>query len=344
LNTPVRPHPLSPLQRIALVAMRVLMSVFSLVSWWRRRGIPNAIECHRYGVRRDETLEIIHPAGDGAGGGIDRGTDSGTDSRADGRAESKKKRTAVVYLHGGGWIIGNKELYSADLLFLTDRGYTVFNFDYPLAPEHPHPIPLASLMRGLAWFGRQHPEFEAIHLMGDSAGGNLAMMLGLLIDNPTLRRDIDPALEDLSLPRVRSVVSIYGVLDRTSWLDQRFPGASVMLQSYAGRAAFEPEVGPELAITPVDLKFDHHPPCLITIGTKDQLAESSRIAFDRLYRNDGRMRLIEYEGEGHGFLNFAGRPNSQKLRRDIIDFLAGCESSSATEATSDPRTQGSVAT
>jgi len=320
LNVPIQPHALGPLQRIALIAMRILMSLLGVMAWLRRRKIPLQIEQQRYGTLRDETLEVIRPA-------------SATD-----------KRVAVVYVHGGGWIICRKEFYSSDLLFLAESGYTIFNLDYPLAPEHPHPIPLGSLLRALAWLQREHPEFEEIHLMGDSAGGNLAMMLGILIENPELRRPLDPKLLDLALPRPLSVVSLYGVLDRTSWLEHGFPGASVMLQSYAGRAAFEPEVGPELAITPVDLQFDRHPPCLLAIGTKDPLAESSRIAFERLYRNDGRMRLLEYEGEQHGFLNLGWRPNSQKLRHDIIDFLAASEATSAAEEMWNSRVHGSVAT
>ena len=61
-----------------------------------------------------------------------------------------------------------------------------------------------------------------------------------------------------------SVVSLYGVLDRLSWIRNGFPAASLMLQSYAGKAAFEDKVGSELSIAPMDLSFDRCPPQLFS--------------------------------------------------------------------------------
>ncbi len=255
------------------------------------------MEICRYGTRRGETLEILHP-----------------DPRT-------PARPAVVYVHGGGWIFGRKDFYSADLAFLTERGHTVYNLEYPLAPEHPFPIPLLSLVAALAWIRRRDPEVGPLHLMGDSAGGNLALMLGMICADPKRFSHLDPALECCALPSVRSVVSLYGVLDRLSWLEHGFPGARLMLHCYGGPAAFEAVVGPELCLTPMDVEFTARPPCLLAIGTADPLADSSRIAHARLRENPERVELIEYPGERHGFFNTSWRPASRKLRTDVVRFL-----------------------
>ena len=60
-------------------------------------------------------------------------------------------------MHGGGWISCNKRYYPADLQFLCDAGYTVFNLEYPLAPEHPHPYMLRSILRAVAWIKLNYP-------------------------------------------------------------------------------------------------------------------------------------------------------------------------------------------
>lgn len=293
-----QPHPLRPGQRVGLATTRALLAALMPVQRLRRaRAGHGAIDAHRYGTRRAETLEILRPA-------------PGT-----------PPRTPIVYVHGGGWIFGRKELYSADLRFLTERGHTVYNLDYPLAPEHPFPIPLQSLIAALEWIRGLGPETATVHLMGDSAGGNLVMMLGLLAADPKRFTDLDPSLESRVLPDVKSVVSLYGVLDRTSWIENRFPGSRLMLHCYGGPAAFEAAVGPELSLTPMDLDYATRPPCLLAIGTADPLAPSSRMAAERLRADPARLELIEYPDERHGFFNTAWRPASRKLRSDVVRFL-----------------------
>jgi acetyl esterase/lipase len=265
----------------------------------RGRRTGGAREPLRYGTKRGETLEILHPH------------------------RNVEARPPVVYVHGGGWIFGRKEMYTADLDFLCARGHRVYNFDYPLAPEHPFPVALQSLVGALAWLRERHEECQRVHLMGDSAGGNLVMMLGLLLSNRERLLELDPDLAKLTLPEIRSVISLYGVLDRLSWLEHRFPFSELMLHCYGGRAAFEPEVGPELALTPLDLVVSQRPACLLAIGTADPLAESSRLAEKHLTPLDGKLELRTYEGEGHAFFNLARREKSQQLRCDIESFLEG---------------------
>lgn len=292
-------HPLRPRQRAVLHGARALMGAMAPVARVRRAraglGVP---ETHRYGTRAAETLEILTP-------------------------ESPREAAPppIVYIHGGGWIFGRKELYTADLAFLVDRGHTVYNLDYPLAPEHPFPVPLEALAQALAWIRSRDPNAHTVHLMGDSAGGNLVAMLGLLCADPKLFEALDPTLGELSLPAVRSVVSLYGVLDRLSWLEHGFPGAELMLQSYGGSGAFEPEVGPESALTPVDWSVSDRPPMLLAIGDADPLAESSRIAQRRLADDGKPLELVEYPGEQHGFFNMGWRPAARRLRADIARFL-----------------------
>jgi acetyl esterase/lipase len=297
---PPQPHPLRPAQRLALRGTRAAIAAMTPIQRVRgARARAGGARRARYGTRRAETLEVLEPA-------------PGT-----------PPRPAVVYVHGGGWIFGRKELYSADLAFLTARGHTVYNLDYPLAPEHPFPVALRSLGAALRWIAAESEDTraEGVHLMGDSAGGNLVMMLALTRSDPDRFAELDLAPAGATLPPVRSVVSLYGVLDRSSWIEHGFPGARLMLHCYAGPAAFADEVGPELAVTPADVPVRRHPPCLLAIGTADPLAESSRIARARLRTGDVPVELIEYPAERHGFFNTPWRPASRKLRADVAGFL-----------------------
>ena len=291
------PEPHAP--DLTLRLMRVAVGGFYGFSQLLRRPPkpPAGVTEHAYGAHPDQRIEFIAPRADVPG------------------------RAAIVYFHGGGWILGKKESYTRYLSFLAEAGHPVFNVEYPLAPENPHPGILRSLFEALDWIEKQHPEIRGYHAMGDSAGGNLAMMIGLMAHNPGLLTPVDPG-RSRALPLVcHSVVSLYGVLDRFSWIEDEFPGADKMMEAYAGRAAFEPEVGPELAITPMDLDFESAPPSLLTVGTKDPLLRSSRLFAERLGSASAKVELIEYPGEGHGFFNLGTSKSDAQMNEDVLRFI-----------------------
>jgi acetyl esterase len=86
----------------------------------------------------------------------------------------------VVYLHGGGWVLGGLETHDGLCRLLADRsGCAVLAVDYRLAPEHPYPAAFEDLERAVDWLrgtGAAHHGLDATRLAiaGDSAGGHLA--------------------------------------------------------------------------------------------------------------------------------------------------------------------------
>lgn len=82
-------------------------------------------------------------------------------------------RDCVVYLHGGGWVVGG--LDTADAIARTLCGIvdaTVVSVDYRLAPEHPFPAAPTDCATVVRWAAGRHPRWLGV--AGDSAGGNLA--------------------------------------------------------------------------------------------------------------------------------------------------------------------------
>lgn len=298
----IPPTPLSLQRRIELLVARLIALFFLVINKLRPMPKPpKPISLHRYGPHRHENLQFI-PA------------------RAD-----APRRAPLVFIHGGGWIIMKKELYTRALTEFAEAGYPVFNLEYPLAPERPHPRMLFSLLDALGWIRRQHPEAQSVHLMGDSAGGNLAMMLGVLSHNPELLRDLGSGAPSEVPVSIASVVSLYGVLDRLSWRRHGFPGVDLMLECYGGKVVFEQRVPADKAITPMDLEFDSYPPSFLVAGSKDRLCEATRICGERLESIPGVAKVKIYEGEIHGFFSMEWRPGYSELRRDIFEFLEACE-------------------
>jgi acetyl esterase/lipase len=186
---------------------------------------------------------------------------------------SSTKRLAIVHIHGGAWIAGSKgNFYSKPLMKFSDAGYPVFSLNYPLAPEQQHPYILRSLLKALVWIKKNYPEYDNIHLIGDSAGGNLAMMLGIYLSNPELLKNLDTVKID-ELPIVKSVVDIFGVNDKISWVEDGFPSAKLFIKVYV-----ENTTRPDIPVVPMDFNhIENLPPLFIVGAGKDKLLRSSKI-------------------------------------------------------------------
>jgi acetyl esterase/lipase len=293
---------LSVRQRLGVTVIRAMSATFFCALAFGKRGIRVSKQDFRYGAHRDERLDLLLP----------------DESNA-------KSGEAVIYIHGGGWISCSKRFYPRDLKFLCDAGFRVFNLEYPLAPEHPHPLMLQSILRAVAWVRQKYPDIQTVHIMGDSAGANLAAMYGVLYCNPELLAYLggEFSREDLLAPQ--SIVSLYGLLDRGTLLgDDGQEVTSVVrlfLQSYGGPAVLRPgPIAPEQAITPMDLEWRVHPRCFIGVGDIDFLHDSSALYARELDRRGVPFVHKLYPGAPHGFFNMRHEQTPQ-LRRDVLEFL-----------------------
>jgi len=91
----------------------------------------------------------------------------------------------LVYLHGGGWVIGDLDSHDGVCRSLArDTGHAVLSLDYRLAPEHPFPAPLEDALTGTRWAHANAAALgcraDRIAIGGDSAGGNLAAVVAQL--------------------------------------------------------------------------------------------------------------------------------------------------------------------
>ena len=85
--------------------------------------------------------------------------------------------TVILYLHGGGYILGGLESHHDVCAELCQRTrLDVFSLDYRLAPEHIHPAQIEDTQAGYEYLASR---FKRVIVAGDSAGAGLAMALAL---------------------------------------------------------------------------------------------------------------------------------------------------------------------
>jgi acetyl esterase len=221
------------------------------------------------------------------------------------RAAPDGDAPALVYLHGGGFVLGT--LDGADELcraIAAGSGWTVVSLDYRLAPENPYPAALEDCVDAYAWLSRTASEFGIdpgyIAVGGDSAGGNLAAALCLY------RRD-----EHSTLPVTQ--VLAYPAVDETftapSWSE--FADAPILSAADA-RWFWEQYVGEHhsggdhLAAPMRAESLRGLPPALILTAEVDPIRDHAEAYAARLRRDGVPVSLTRYAGVFHGFVTEIG--------------------------------------
>ena len=224
------------------------------------------------------------------------------------------RRHVILYCHGGGYTSGNlgyARILAAKLAGVT--GYEVLAFEYRLAPEHTYPAPLEDAMK--AWDYLMHLGYGArdVVVAGDSAGGNLALVLAMLL------RDAGRLL-----PRRLVLLS--------PWTDMTASGKSyqehrdddpMLTMDYirAVRGVYAP--GQDLSaplLSPLFGDLRRLPPTLIQAGTNEILLSDSVRLRDRLVQAGTPCRLEVWPDMWHVFQMFPMKKAAQAMQH-IGQFL-----------------------
>ncbi len=104
------------------------------------------------------------------------------------KQSSAPKRTALIFIHGGGWRSGNKEMHETLLEKLAARGYVCISPEYRLSTEALYPAGVHDIKSAIRWTRAHAKEYnidpDKIVVAGHSAGGELAAMMGATNNNP----------------------------------------------------------------------------------------------------------------------------------------------------------------
>jgi acetyl esterase len=218
------------------------------------------------------------------------------------------EREALVWMHGGGWVLGDLDCHDAVARALANRAAcAVLSVDYRLAPEHPFPAALEDCWAATEWAAQR---FRALAIGGESAGGNLAAAVALRARD----RGLPLALQLLVCPvldsgRVdgdayRAWGQRYrGFGGRETFGDEFTAGMRWIWEQYvpdvAQRAA--PEASPLQAPSVAGVA-----PALIIAAEHDLLYDEDLAYAQRLEEAGVLVTLRTFEGQIHGFFQLLG--------------------------------------
>ena len=216
--------------------------------------------------------------------------------------DTAQKHPAVLCIHGGGFRAGSRKGYLAQSIRLAQHGYVAATMDYRLAPKAPFPAAIHDVKAAVRYLraeaGRLGIDPDRIGVMGGSAGGHLALFLGVTGGVARFEGD-GPNREQSS--RVACVVSFYGPSDFTKSYGRSVDAAEVLPLFLGGdlntARAMHIQASPLNWVTP------DAPPTLAIQGTKDRYVnyEQSVWIVDRLLSAGVPAELETIEGADHGF-------------------------------------------
>jgi acetyl esterase/lipase len=238
----------------------------------------------------------------------------------------------LVDIHGGGWVSGDADLQPQTVDWrvestLVAKGWVFASINYRLAPSSPWPAQIEDAKCAIR-FVRAHAQLlrinpERIGVMGASAGGQLAAMLGLT-GNRALFGTSDYSTQSSS---VEAVVDEYGPTDLTAPAMVDAKGMHFFTEQTFGIGAGQDAPVLEEA-SPVTYVHQGAPPFLVIQGANDQVVPPSQSTelVDRLAHAGDHPKLLMVRHAGHGLVQAGDgpiTPSVSALAADTATFLIG---------------------
>jgi acetyl esterase len=226
---------------------------------------------------------------------------------------------ALVFYHGGGWVIGDLYTHDGICRSITNAaGCVVASVDYRLAPEFRYPVAAEDSYAGLRWVvdnaARLGIDARRVAVGGDSAGGNLATVVALMA-----RERGGPALVQQTL--------IYPVTDHDLDTPSYHENATGYLLTREGMRWFwrhylaRDEQGKEPHASPLRAgSLAGLPPALVITAGCDPLRDEGEAYAARLREAGVPVTLTRYEGIFHGFIRMT---RLHDKARAALDEIAG---------------------
>ncbi|MGI4779996.1 MAG: alpha/beta hydrolase [Janthinobacterium lividum] len=209
----------------------------------------------------------------------------------------------VVYFHGGGWVIADKQVYDGGARGLSkEANAVVISVDYRRAPEAKFPAAwddaLASYKWALANAAQNKGDPKRVALAGESAGGNLAIATAI-------------AARDGGLQAPSAVVAVYPVtqtsLNTESYIENAIakPLNRAMVKWFVDKTTRSPADLKDKRLQLIDAKLEGLPPVTIINARIDPLRSDGSKMEDALKKANVPVERREYEGVTHEFFGTA---------------------------------------
>ena len=209
----------------------------------------------------------------------------------------------LVYLHGGGWVIGDLDSHDNVCRALANgSGHAVLSIEYRLAPEHPFPAALEDALNATRWAFATAASLgcrpDRLAIGGDSAGGNLAAVVAQLAPVPLVYQLLVYPVTDCTRRHAsydENATGYFLTKDGMGWFIGHY------LSGGKGSPT-DPRVSPHFA---ADHVVAATPPALVITAEFDPLRDEGDAYAARLAALGVPTSHVQFGGMFHGFFSQA---------------------------------------
>lgn len=223
----------------------------------------------------------------------------------------------ILYLHGGGYVMGSPRTHRSLVWRIATQAKAVaIIIDYRLAPEYPYPAALDDALASYTWLVEQNGNPSAITVMGDSAGGGLAIALLLKLQD-----------KNIPLPGCAVVLSPWTDLTCSSPSIEEKEDSDPILNRdklrigaryYAGDTDLKSPF-----LSPLFGNFGKLPPLLVQVGSDEMLLDDSLRFTQKAEETGNSVELEVWEGMFHVWHYLARYiPEGRRAVERIGEFVA----------------------
>ncbi len=219
--------------------------------------------------------------------------------------EAKSPTPVVVMIHGGGWLVSNKDDYVLTAGPYLTMGFAVVNVEYRPGKISLAPASVEDCACALRWVARHAKDYNfdlnKIILTGPSAGGHLALMTGMAPASAGFASEC--AFQDepnAPAPKVAAIINLFGITDVVDLLQG--PNLRTYAVSWIGTAPGREDLARR--ISPLTYVRPGLPAILTIHGDADKVVPYSHAVrlHEALTRAGVRNQLLTIPGAGHGWL------------------------------------------
>ncbi|MFG0331864.1 MAG: alpha/beta hydrolase fold domain-containing protein [Maioricimonas sp. JB049] len=217
----------------------------------------------------------------------------------------------LIFVHGGGWSGGAKKDYRFYGIHFAQQGYVVVSIDYRLSGVAKYPAAVEDTKCAVRWMRAHAADLgvdpDRIGIAGGSAGGHLALMVGLSSDVAELEGSGGHGDQS---SRVQAVVDLYGPADLTTDFARENENAIKLLKRFLGSTLDEDTLLYQQA-SPITYVDADDPPILMLHGTIDEVVPVNQ--------SDLLAAALEDAGVPYIYDRLPGWPHAMDIARPVND-------------------------
>ncbi|MEX6341939.1 alpha/beta hydrolase [Staphylococcus arlettae] len=247
------------------------------------------------------------------------------------------KLPIVFWMHGGGFIAGDKQYKNPLLSKIAEQGYIVVNINYALAPDYKYPNQLHQIDQAIQFIKRNKHElpidFDQVIFGGDSAGAQMSSQYTAIQTNESLRDEMK-FKQQFEADQLKAAIFFGGFYDMKTVKATEFPRIQLFMESYTGERKWEQQFKNLSQMSTINQLTEDYPPTFLSVGDADPFYSQNIEFYKKLKQEDIPVDKLFYDGSHklrHQYQFHLDLPESKQNMKSVLSFLSRNTSASGVE-------------